>query len=90
MFQINYTTKFKKDFKVISKRKYDLSLLRQIVILLTETGTVPEKYLSHKLKGKYNDSLECHILPDWLLIWTIDEQNNEIWLIRTGTHSDLF
>jgi mRNA interferase YafQ len=90
MFQINYTTKFKKDFKVISKRKYDLQLLKQIIALLTETGMVPERYNPHKLKGIYNDSMECHILPDWLLIWIIDEQNNEIWLTRTGTHSDLF
>jgi len=90
MFQINYTTKFKKDFKVISKRNYDLKLLKQIIALLTETGTVPEKYLPHKLKGKYNDNMECHIQPDWLLIWIVDEENNEIWLVRTGTHSDLF
>lgn len=90
MYQINYTTKFKKDFKVISKRNYDLQLLKQIIALLNETGTVPEKYLPHQLKGKYSDSMECHILPDWLLIWIVDEQNNEIWLIRSGTHSDLF
>jgi mRNA interferase YafQ len=90
MYQIHYTTKFKKDFKVIAKRNYDLRLLKQVITVLAETGTVPSKYLPHKLKGKYNDSWECHILPDWLLIWIIDEQNNEIWLIRTGSHSDLF
>lgn len=90
MFQIHYTTRFKKDFKVISKRNYDLQLLKQVITLLSETGTVPEKHLPHQLKGKYSDSMECHIQPDWLLIWIIDKQNNEIWLIRTGTHSDLF
>jgi len=90
MFQINFTSKFKRDFKAISKRKYDLDLLKQIISQLTETGTVPEKYSPHKLKGKYSDNWECHIQPDWLLIWIIDEQNNEIWIIRTGTHSDLF
>ena len=90
MYQINFTTKFKKDFKVISKRNYDLQLLKQIIGLLSETGSVPEKYNSHKLKGKYNDNMECHIQPDWLMIWIIDEKSNEIWLVRTGTHSDLF
>ena len=90
MFQINYTSKFKKDFKAISRRNYDLQLLKQIIAYLAETGTVPEKYLSHKLKGKYSDCWECHLQADWLLIWIIDEQNNEIWLTRTGTHSDLF
>jgi mRNA interferase YafQ len=90
MYQINYTSKFKKDFKVISKRKYDLATLKQFISQLAETGTVSEKYLPHKLKGKYTDQWECHIQHDWLLIWMIDEQNNEIWLTRTGTHSDLF
>lgn len=82
MYEIHYTTRFMKDFKVISKRNYDLRLLKQIITLLTETGIVPEKYNPHQLKGKYSDSMECHIQPDWLLIWIIDEENNEIWLIR--------
>jgi mRNA interferase YafQ len=90
MYQINYTTKFKKDFKVVSKRNYDLQLLKQIIALLIETGTVSEKYNPHKLRGKYNDNMECHIQSDWLLIWIIDDESNEIWLVRTGTHSDLF
>jgi mRNA interferase YafQ len=90
MYQLHYTTKFKKDFKVISKRNYDLQLLKQIIDLLTENGTVPEKYQPHRLSGNYAGDMECHIKPDWILIWTIDEINNEIWLIRTGTHSDLF
>lgn len=90
MFKIFYTSKFKKDFKVVSKRKYDLVLLKQIIIELTNSGTVPEKHQPHPLKGKYKDNWECHIQPDWLLIWFVDKQENEIWLVRTGTHSDLF
>lgn len=62
MYQIHFTSKFKKDFKVISKRKYDLLLLlKQIIALLTKNGTVPEKHIPHKLTGKYNDCMECHI-----------------------------
>lgn len=90
MYQINYTSKFKKDFKVISKRKYDLSLLKQIIDQLIEIGITQDIYFPHKLNGKYRGNWECHIQPDWLLIWMIDRRNNEIWLIRTGTHSDLF
>ena len=90
MYHINYISKFKKDYKVISKRKYDLSLLKLIIEQLIEEGITQDTYLPHKLRGKYNGDWECHILPDWLLIWMIDRQNNEIWLIRTGTHSDLF
>jgi mRNA interferase YafQ len=55
MYQINYTSKFKKDFKVISKRKYDLAKLKQIISQVAEKGIVSEKYLPHKLKGKYAD-----------------------------------
>ncbi len=90
MFQIHYTTKFKKDFKVITRRNYDLMLLKNIIASLVETGSVPEKHLPHKLTGNYAGDVECHIKPDWLLIWNIDEVNKEIWLVRTGTHSDLF
>jgi len=90
MFSLHYTTKFKKDFKVISSRKYNLSLLEEVINHLTETGTVPSKNKPHKLAGKYSDTWECHIKPDWLLLWTVDEPIGEIWLIGTGTHSDLF
>ena len=90
MYQLHYSTKFKKDYKVLKKRNYNLQLLMKIVVSLIETGTVPEKHLPHKLIGNYAGDMECHIKSDWLLIWNIDEVNNEIWLVRTGTHSDLF
>jgi len=51
---------------------------------------MPENFHPHKLSGNYKDSWECHIKPDWLLIWNINEKESEIWLVRTGTHSDLF
>jgi mRNA interferase YafQ len=90
MFEIHYTTKFKKDYKTIKRREYQLSLLKEVIPRLAETGTLPKKFIPHKLSGQYQDNWECHIKPDWLLIWNIDFENNEIWLVRTGTHSDLF
>lgn len=90
MYKIFYTSKFKKDYKTVQKRKYNLELLREVTILLIQNGELPQKYKPHKLSGKYTDCWECHIKPDWLLIWTIDTDNLEIWLTRTGTHSDLF
>jgi mRNA interferase YafQ len=90
MYKIFYTSKFKKDYKTVQKRKYNLDLLREVTILLSQNGELPKKYYPHKLSGVYSDCWECHIKPDWLLIWTIDTDKLEIWLTRTGTHSDLF
>lgn len=90
MYKIFYTSKFKKDYKTVQKRKYNLELLREVTILLIQNGELPQKYKPHKLSGKYTDCWECHIKPDWLLIWTVDNEKSEIWLTRTGTHSDLF
>jgi mRNA interferase YafQ len=90
MFEIHYTSNFKKSFKVISKRGYNMKLLQQVISFLEDTGTIPERYKPHKLSGDYSDTWECHIKADWLLLWLIDEDKREIWLIATGTHSDLF
>ncbi|MFW6310290.1 MAG: type II toxin-antitoxin system YafQ family toxin [Prolixibacteraceae bacterium] len=90
MFRIRYTSRFKKDYKIIQKRKYDLDLLKSTIWLLIDNKSLPKKYNPHKLSGIYADCWECHIRPDWLLIWQVDEKNKEIWLVRTGTHSDLF
>jgi mRNA interferase YafQ len=90
MFEIHYTNKFKKDYKTITRRDYQLELLKDVIRRLAKNGTLPKKFLSHPLSGKYKDAWECHIKPDWLLIWSVDYQTDEIWLVRTGTHSDLF
>ena len=90
MFTINFTTKFKKDFKVVTNRRYNLLLLEEVIDHLVDTGTVPPKYKPHKLTGTFSDTWECHIKSDWLLLWIVDGQNKEIWLVATGTHSDLF
>ena len=67
-----------------------MELIHEAFYLLEESGSLPAKYKAHKLRGNYTHHLECHIKPDWLLIWLCDNSKKEIHLIRTGTHSDLF
>lgn len=90
MLTIKYHTMFKKDFKRIKKRGYDISRLEKIVELLANEVPLPEQFKDHNLSGNYNGFRECHIAPDWLLIYQVD--NNELVLVlsRTGSHSDLF
>lgn len=90
MLTIKYHTMFKKDFKRIKKRGYDISRLEKIVELLANEVPLPEQFKDHNLSGNYNSFRECHIAPDWLLIYQVN--NNELVLVlsRTGTHSDLF
>lgn len=90
MLTIKYHTMFKKDFKRIRKRGYDISRLEKIVELLANEVPLPEQFKDHNLSGNYNGFRECHIAPDWLLIYQVN--NNELVLVlsRTGSHSDLF
>lgn len=90
MFNIEQTNKFKKDIKLAKKRGLKMELLDDIVTRLVTSGKIPSKYKPHKLKGEYKDWWECHIQPDWLLIWDQNDTIKLISLIRTGTHSDLF
>lgn len=90
MLTIKYHTLFKKDFKRIKKRGYDILRLEKIVELLADEVPLPEQFKDHNLSGNYNGFRECHIAPDWLLIYQVN--NNELVLVlsRTGSHSDLF
>lgn len=90
MLTIKYHTMFKKDFKRIKKRGYDVSRLEKIVESLANEVPLPEQFKDHNLSGNYNGFRECHIAPDWLLIYQVN--NNELVLVlsRTGSHSDLF
>lgn len=88
MLDLNSSTKFKKDYKLCMKRGYNLGLLQAAVNTLRIPAALPEKNRDHGLSGNFNGYRECHILPDWLLIYKID--NNELYLARTGTHADLF
>ena len=90
MLTISYSSKFKKDFKVIEKRGYDTSLLEKVLEILCEEQALPQKYRDHALTGNFSGHRECHISSDWLLIYKIENQELLLSLTRTGTHSDLF
>ena len=90
MLTIKYETSFRKDFKRIVKRGYDIQLLEEVIEMLADGKTLPEKYKDHSLSGDYKDCRECHIEPDWLLIYKIIKDRLILRLIRTGSHSDLF
>lgn len=90
MLKIRYHTSFKKDYKKIVKRGYDIKLLEDIINKLVSGVPLPEKNHDHNLSGEYSGCRECHITPDWLLIYEIDNGELILYLTRTGTHSDLF
>ena len=90
MYKIRVTGKFQKDLKRASKRGYDLSRLEKVVDLLASGKQLPEKYRDHPLSGNYQGFRECHITPDWLLIYEVYEDQLYLLLTRTGSHSDLF
>lgn len=90
MLSIRYSSRFKKDFKAIVNRGYDAKLLEEVLNLLVQEKNLPQKYLDHPLAGNYSGHRECHITPDWLLIYKIEKDILTLSLTRTGTHSDLF
>lgn len=90
MLKVQYQAKFKKDYKAIIKRGYNQEDFKTVINLLVSGKPLPEKYKDHSLSGKYIGFRECHIKPDWLLIYRIDNDILTLTLVRTGTHSDLF
>lgn len=90
MLTIKYQTAFKKDYKRIKKRGYDMKRLETVINLIAEGKTLPAEYKDHNLIGDYKGCRECHITPDWLLVYEIIENELLLYLTRTGTHSDLF
>jgi addiction module toxin, relE/stbE family len=90
MLKIRYAKSFKKDYKRIIKRGYDAALLKIVLEQLVQEKSLPESYKDHQLSGKYAKFRECHITPDWLLIYQINNHELILTLMRTGTHSDLF
>lgn len=83
-----YTKRFEKDLKLMIKRGCDPERIKSIVRMLVDEIPLESKYRDHLLIGNFKDRRECHIAPDWLLIYRIDE--NRIIFERTGTHADLF
>lgn len=90
MLNIRYSTKFKKDYKAIVKRGYNPQLLQDVLHILCSQNPLPAHYKDHALSGNYQGHRECHITPDWLLIYKIENDILTLSLTRTGTHSDLF
>ena len=88
MLNVRYSTRFKRDFKLCVKRHWNMELLQQVIDTLKIPDTLPQKNLDHSLSGDHSGHQECHVAPDWLLIYRQDEE--ELLLYRTGTHADLF
>ena len=92
MLKIRTQKKFEKDYKLIRKRNLNTDELREVVRILQAEEKLPSKYRDHQLidSKEYKDVRECHIKPDWLLIYRINEDELELLLLRTGTHSDIY
>ena len=90
MFEIIYTGQFKKSLKLCIRRGLNINEFTTVLDILQEKGILPPKYRQHKLTGKYTGCWECHIQPDWLLIWKQDDYRLQLILVDTGSHSDLF
>ena len=88
MLKIHRTSQFKKDYKKAIKSSKPINLLVQIIEKLANKETLSEKYRDHNLSGNYTNFRECHIQPDWLLIYKYDRET--LYLTRLGSHSDLF
>ena len=90
MYSVIYTGQFKKSLKKCVKRGLDLKVFTDTLDLLQETGMLQQEYKPHKLAGEYAGCWECHMQPDWLLIWRQNDLELELILVDTGSHSDLF
>ena len=89
-YAVIWTSRFKKDYKLLMKQGADISLLDDVIRLLSTGATLPEQYRDHALAGNYSDFRECHIKPDWLLIYSLSNDTLILTLSRTGSHSNLF
>lgn len=90
IYEVKWSGKFKKGYKLAKKRGLDISLLEEIIDKLRRGIPLEEKHHDHELKGKYKDFRECHIQPDWLLIYLLENDVLTLTLVDTGTHADLF
>ena len=84
------TSQFKKELKLARKRGKDLNILETVIDIIKEGKVLPIKYKEHYLTNNYKGCRECHLEPDWLLIYKIDKKANKLYLLRTGSHSELF
>jgi len=88
MLTVTTAAKFRRDLRTCAKRRYNMALLSVAINTLRIPAPLPRQNKDHRLTGQYAGHRECHIQPDWLLIYRVD--GNELYLARTGTHADLF
>ena len=89
-YTIKHTSQFKKDYKLAKRRGLNLSLLKEIISRLANGEQLEEKYRDHDLSGDWKGHRECHIQPDWLLVWQQNDTELILLFTNTGTHADLF
>ncbi len=89
-YAVKFTNQFKKDLKLAKKQNKDLDKLFEVVNILASGGTLDARYRDHDLSGNYKGTRECHIEPDWLLVYEIRDEVLVLMLYRLGTHSELF
>lgn len=90
MLNVVLSNQFKKDLKLAKKRGLNIALLIEVVDKLASGEELPQKNRDHNLSGDYASYRECHIQPDWLLVYKVEQTDVLLFLFRTGTHSDLF
>ena len=89
-YTLKPSKKFQKDLKRVDNRGYNLALITEVIKIIANGEELPAKYKDHSLSGNFSSCRECHITPDWLLIYELTESDLILYLTRTGTHSDLF
>ena len=89
-YTVKYTSQFKRDYKRLKRRGKDMSRLLDVIDLLREGAVLPSQYHDHPLQGNYTGHRDCHIEPDWVLIYRIEQAELLLVLSRTGSHSDLY
>lgn len=90
MYEVRFTATYKKSYRLMKKRGLNLDLLDDIVDTLRQGKPLAEKYRDHALTGQYSGFRECHIKPDWLLVYLIENDILTLTLVDTGSHADLF
>lgn len=90
MYRVKFTTTYKKSYKLMKKRGLDLSALDEVVDLLRRGIRLDERYKDHGLTGNFAGFRECHIKPDWLLVYLVEDDVLTLTLVDTGSHSDIF
>ncbi len=90
MYRVKFTATYKRSYKLMKKRGLDLTALDEVVDLLRQGRQLDERYRDHSLSGNYIGFRECHIKPDWLLVYLIENDILTLTLVDTGTHSDIF